>query len=58
MRQQLISLLAELKKDWTLLIVSHEPGEMMAIADQCWTLEHGELAVADPASYLAPGALC
>jgi energy-coupling factor transport system ATP-binding protein len=51
MRQQLISLLAELKKDWTLLIVSHEPGEMMAIADRCWTLEHGELAVADPVSY-------
>jgi energy-coupling factor transport system ATP-binding protein len=52
MRQQLISLLAELKKDWTLLIVSHEPGEMMAIADRCWTLEHGELAVADPASFV------
>ncbi len=52
MRQQLISLLGELKKEWTLLIVSHEPGELMAIADRCWTLEHGELTAADPASFV------
>ena len=53
MRRQLITLLGELKKEWSLLIVSHEPGEMAGIADRCWTLEHGELATSDPAALLA-----
>ncbi|MCU0566955.1 MAG: energy-coupling factor ABC transporter ATP-binding protein [Oculatellaceae cyanobacterium Prado106] len=53
MRQQLIGLLGELKKDWTLLIVSHEPGEIIRIADRAWRLDHGELFPADPASFLA-----
>lgn len=43
MRRQLVSLLAKLKKDWTLLVVTHDAGDMLAIADQCWTLNHGEL---------------
>jgi energy-coupling factor transport system ATP-binding protein len=43
MRQQLISLLSVLKRDWSLLIVTHEPGELVAIADQCWSIHHGEL---------------
>lgn len=43
MRQQLVSLLAKLKKDWTLLVVTHDAGELLAIADQCWALNHGEL---------------
>ncbi len=43
MRRQLVSLLAKLKNDWTLLVVTHDAGEMLAIADQCWTLNHGEL---------------
>ncbi|MBD3885449.1 ABC transporter ATP-binding protein [Phormidium tenue FACHB-886] len=51
MRKQLISLLAELKKEWSLLVVSHEPGEMITIADRCWTLNHGELAAVDPAVF-------
>ena len=48
MRRQVINLLTQLKKEWSLLVVSHEPGEILAIADRCWTLNHGELTVADP----------
>jgi energy-coupling factor transport system ATP-binding protein len=47
-RQQLVSLLAKLKKDWTLLIVTHDAGDMLAIADQCWTIKQGELETVDP----------
>lgn len=48
MRRQLVSLLAKLKNDWTLLVVTHDAGELLAIADQCWTLNHGELHRAAP----------
>ena len=48
MRQQLVGLLAKLKTDWSLLIVSHDAGELVDIADRCWTLNHGELSPADP----------
>ncbi len=48
MRQQLVNLLAKLKKDWTLLIVTHDPGDLLAIADYCWTINHGELKSIDP----------
>ena len=51
MRKQLLTVLSELKKDWSLLIVSHEPGEMITVADRCWTLNHGELSPVDPATY-------
>ncbi|WNZ25275.1 ABC transporter ATP-binding protein [Leptolyngbya sp. NK1-12] len=51
MRQQVISLLAQLKQQWTLLVVSHEPGELASIADRCWTLSYGELTPVDPASF-------
>jgi energy-coupling factor transport system ATP-binding protein len=50
MRRQLVSLLAKLKKDWTLLVVTHDAGELSAIADQCWTLNHGELSPLTPYS--------
>jgi energy-coupling factor transport system ATP-binding protein len=50
MRQQLITLFAKLKKEWSLLIVSHEPGELLAIADRCWTIKQGELNSVDPAT--------
>lgn len=46
MRRQLVTLLAKLKKDWTLLIVTHDAGDLLAIADRCWTIEHGELNTA------------
>lgn len=48
MRRQLVNLLAKLKQDWTLLIVTHDPGDLLAIADRCWTLNHGELESVDP----------
>ncbi len=48
MRQQLVTLLAKLKKDWTLLVVTHDAGDLLAIADCCWTLKHGELESVDP----------
>ena len=48
MRRQLVNLLAKLKKDWTLLVVTHDAGDMLAIADRCWTLNHGELQSVDP----------
>lgn len=43
MRQQLVNLLAKLKQHRTLLVVTHDPGDMLAIADLAWTLNHGEL---------------
>ncbi|WP_413175588.1 ABC transporter ATP-binding protein [Anabaena azotica] len=48
MRRQLVNLLAKLKKDWTLLVVTHDAGDMLPIADHCWTLNHGELETVDP----------
>jgi energy-coupling factor transport system ATP-binding protein len=48
MRQQLVNLLAKLKEDWMLLIVTHDAGDMLAIADRCWTLNHGELQSVEP----------
>ncbi|MEB3177744.1 MAG: energy-coupling factor ABC transporter ATP-binding protein [Nostocaceae cyanobacterium] len=50
MRKQLVNLLAQLKKDWTLLIVTHDAGDLLSIADHCWTLNHGELKSVEPAS--------
>jgi energy-coupling factor transport system ATP-binding protein len=43
MRQQLANLLIKLKGHWGLLVVTHDPGELAAIADQCWRLERGSL---------------
>ncbi|MCG6133134.1 MAG: energy-coupling factor ABC transporter ATP-binding protein [Nostoc sp. LLA-1] len=48
MRRQLVNLLAKLKQHWTLLVVTHDAGDMLAIADCCWTLNHGELQSVDP----------
>lgn len=50
MRQQLVSLLATLKQQWSLLIVSHDAEDLLDIADRCWTIEHGQLSVAAPDS--------
>lgn len=48
MRRQLVNLLAKLKKNWTLLVVTHDAGDLLPIADRCWTLKHGELKSVDP----------
>jgi energy-coupling factor transport system ATP-binding protein len=50
MRQQLVSLLAQLKQEWTLLIVTHDAGDLLAIADKCWQIDQGELTAVDPSS--------
>lgn len=44
MRKQIFSILQELKKDWTILVVTHEPEELSAMADQTWTIAHGKIA--------------
>ncbi len=51
MRQQLVNLLGTLKKDWSLLIVTHDAGDLAAIADRCWTLNHGDLVAVEPNSF-------
>jgi energy-coupling factor transport system ATP-binding protein len=43
MRNQLAKLLAKLKEHWTLLIVTHDPTELLKIADRCWTIDRGKL---------------
>lgn len=53
MRRQLVNLLAKLKQHWTLLVVTHDAGDMLPIADSCWTLNHGELKSVDPTSLAA-----
>ena len=53
MRRQLVNLLAKLKTDWTLLVVTHDAGDLLKIADRCWTLNHGELQAVDPATLAA-----
>jgi energy-coupling factor transport system ATP-binding protein len=47
MRRQLVKLLAKLKTDWSLLVVSHDAGELAGVADRCWSLNHGELRPLD-----------
>ena len=48
MRIQLAKLLAKLKQHWTLLVVTHDPGELIEIADRCWTIDRGDLKPIDP----------
>jgi energy-coupling factor transport system ATP-binding protein len=50
MRQQLVNLLAQLKQEWTLLIVTHDAGDLLAIADKCWQIDRGELTSVNPQS--------
>ncbi len=48
MRRQLANLLAKLKAHWSLLVVTHDPGELLGVADRGWTIEQGELKPIDP----------
>jgi energy-coupling factor transport system ATP-binding protein len=50
MKIQLAKLLAKLKEHWTLLVVTHDPGELIEIADYCWTIDHGDLKPIEPAA--------
>ena len=50
MRINLAQLLAKLKEHWTLLIVTHDPGELSKIADRCWTIHDGILETIAPES--------
>lgn len=50
MRRQLVNLLAKLKQHWTLLVVTHDAGDLLAIADRCWTIKQGELFPTTPYS--------
>lgn len=50
MRQQLVTLLGKLKQEWTLLIVTHDAGDLLAIADKCWQIDRGKLTAVDPSS--------
>ena len=50
MRTQLAKLLAKLKQHWTLLVVTHDPGELIEIADRCWTIDRGVLQSIEPAT--------
>jgi energy-coupling factor transport system ATP-binding protein len=44
MRQQLIALLQQLKQRWTLLIVTHDAGDLEPIADRTWRMNAGVLS--------------
>ena len=48
MRINLATLLAKLKQHWTLLVVTHDPGELIEIADCCWTIDRGVLHSIEP----------
>lgn len=50
MRIQLAKLLAKLKEHWTLLVVTHDPGDLIEIADRCWTINQGVLQSIEPVS--------
>jgi len=43
MRKQLIELLAKLKENWTVLVVTHEPDELKHICDRAWHMSGGFL---------------
>jgi energy-coupling factor transport system ATP-binding protein len=52
MRRQLAKLLAKLKSHWSLLVVTHDPTELLSIADRCWIIDRGTLSSISPAILL------
>jgi energy-coupling factor transport system ATP-binding protein len=48
MRQNLVRLLAKLKQHWSLLVVTHDAGDLLKIGDRFWTLNHGVLQSVEP----------
>lgn len=51
MRRQLVALLRKLKEHWSLLVVTHDAGDLLDIADHCWAISHGVISPLDPATY-------
>jgi energy-coupling factor transport system ATP-binding protein len=45
MRLQVVNLLGELKKKWTLLVVTHDASDLQGVADCCWSIEHGKVTL-------------
>lgn len=43
MRQNLVRLLGKLKQHWSLLVVTHDAGDLLPIGDRFWTLNQGVL---------------
>lgn len=48
MKEQLVNLLSRLKEHWTLLVVTHDPSDLIDIADDCWRLEGGKMSAIEP----------
>ena len=44
MRKQILGILQDLKKDWTILVVTHDPEELDSMADQTWAIAQGKIA--------------
>lgn len=42
-RRQIIRLLQELKQSWSILVVTHDPAELVDLADAQWSLKQGRL---------------
>lgn len=55
MRQQVAALLGQLKKNWSLLVVSHDAEELQGITDRCWQINHGKLTPLDTPSLTKAG---
>jgi energy-coupling factor transport system ATP-binding protein len=48
MRRQLMQVLKGLKQHWSLLAVTHEPAELLEIADRCWLIQNGRVESISP----------
>lgn len=50
MRKQILTLVRQLKQEWSLLIVSHDAGELAGLADRVWELKQGHLEAVNPST--------
>jgi energy-coupling factor transport system ATP-binding protein len=48
MRRQLVNVLKKLKQRWSLLAVTHEPAELLEVADRCWLIQEGKIEAISP----------
>jgi len=42
-RRQVVSLLGQLKRQWSLLVVSHDADDLVSLANRCWEIHQGQL---------------